>query len=340
MLPCDRSDVTLPVAILFIFETLTLLFGLHIPWFVWPDVVDGNLCVCGVCLGKGAFTVPSLLRHIALVKRLFVQLFLFFDLTWLLVFLRGRSHWRKSRDSTSADARFHSNFWESGNAISEIQESLDVPSPGELVITIACFYIKRFLYGFSKDCVPATHGSAKFVLWRLQYSLLCCCDGRFNAVFFSLLRPRLIVFEKPNQQIQEKCQGGYFRRDNRDQLVPGFQTGPMSIKRSRMILRQECCDIYLSEFRKQTGRQSEKHKEANINAWAREKKASWHGYIPRHAGCRMTMRLTQNNSVTMIQMMRRNPSMQNRTILIQRDRALSLCFFVFLPSNSYGVLYS
>ena len=166
--------------------------------------------------------------------------------------------------------------------------------------------------------------------------------GGLTPFFFSLLRPRLIVFEKRNQQIQEKCQGGYFRRDNRDQLVPGFQTGPMSINRSRMILRQECCDIYLSEFRKQTGRQSEKHKEANINARAREKKASWHGYIPRHAGCRRPCprRLTQNNSVTMIQTMRQNPSMQNRTILIQRDRALSLCFFVFLPSNSYGVLYS
>ena len=46
--------------------------------------------------------------------------------------------------------------------------------------------------------------------------------------FFSLLRSRLIVFEKPNQQNQEKCCGGYFRRDNRDQLVPGFQTGPRS----------------------------------------------------------------------------------------------------------------
>ena len=35
-----------------------------------------------------------------------------------------------------------------------------------------------------------------------------------------------------------------------------------------------------------------------------------------------TMRLTQNNSVTMMQTMRRNHSMQNRTILIQCDRAL------------------
>ena len=52
--------------------------------------------------------------------------------------------------------------------------------------------------------------------------------GGWTPFFFSLLRSRLIVFEKPNQQIPEKCRGGYFRRDNRDQLVPGFQTGRMS----------------------------------------------------------------------------------------------------------------
>ena len=117
------------------------------------------------------------------------------------------------------------------------------------------------------------------------------------------------------------------------------QSGPASYRipdrpnvnfnRSRMVLRQECCgNHYLSEFRKETGRQEEKHKKANINARAREKKASWHGYIPRHAGCRMTMRLTQNNSVTTMQTMQRNPLMQNHTILIQRDQALSLCLSV------------
>ena len=53
------------------------------------------------------------------------------------------------------------------------------------------------------------------------------------------------------------------------------------------------------------------------------KKPSGHGYVPRHARCRITTRLTQNNSVTVMQTMRRNPSMQNRTILIQCDRALS-----------------
>ena len=47
---------------------------------------------------------------------------------------------------------------------------------------------QAILVWFSKDCVPATHGSAKFVhrclTWRLQYSLLCCFDERLNAAFF------------------------------------------------------------------------------------------------------------------------------------------------------------
>ena len=52
---------------------------------------------------------------------------------------------------------------------------------------------------------------------------------RVERRFFSpLLRSRWTLFEKPKQQNQEKCRGGYFRRDNRDQRVPGFQTGPMS----------------------------------------------------------------------------------------------------------------
>ena len=68
------------------------------------------------------------------------------------------------------------------------------------------------------------------------------------------------------------------------------QSGPASSRipdrpkvnfdRSRMALRQECFgNHYLSEFRKQTGRQWEKPKKANIVARAREK-ASWHGYVP------------------------------------------------------------
>ena len=76
-----------------------------------------------------------------------------------------------------------------------------------------------------------------------------------------------------------------------------------------------------------------KTQESKHQRQSMRKKASWHGYIPRHAGCRMTMRLTQNNSVTMMQTIRRNPSMQNRTILIQRDRALSLSLFVIDEAN-------
>ena len=52
------------------------------------------------------------------------------------------------------------------------------------------------------------------------------------------------------------------------------------------------------------------------------------------------MRLTQNNSVTVMQTILRNPSMQNRTILIQCDRALNTDCHAFklkhaLVSNKY-----
>ena len=69
------------------------------------------------------------------------------------------------------------------------------------------------------------------LLWGLQCSLLCCFDesDRLNAAFFSLLRSRLTRSKKPIPATKSrKCRGGYFRRDNRDQLVQGFQTGPIS----------------------------------------------------------------------------------------------------------------
>ena len=44
--------------------------------------------------------------------------------------------------------------------------------------------------------------------------------------------------------------------------------------------------------------------------------------FPAMLDAEITTRLTLKNSVTMMQTMRRNLSMQNRTILIQCDRAL------------------
>ena len=80
------------------------------------------------------------------------------------------------------------------------------------------------------------HGSAKFVHRCLALRTPVLPAVLFRRIrqverrFFSLLRSRLTLFEKPNktQQNQEKFREEYFQRDNRDQRVPGLQTGPMS----------------------------------------------------------------------------------------------------------------
>ena len=154
-------------------------------------------------------------------------------------------------------------IWESGDAKSPRIARCRIARPA--VISIAWFCIKRFLYCFSKKCIPATHDSAKFVhrclalrtpvLTAVLFRRIRQVERRF---FFSLHRSRWLFLRKPKQQNQEKCRGGYFRRDNRDQLVPGFQTGPISTLTgaewscARSVF---ACNHYLSEFRKQTGRQ-------------------------------------------------------------------------------------
>ena len=151
-------------------------------------------------------------------------------------------------------------IWESGDAKSPRIARCRIARPA--VISIAWFCIKRFLYCFSKECVPATHDSAKFVhrclalrtrvLTAVLFRRIRQVERRF--FFFIFASITLTLFEKPKQQNQEKCRGGYFRRDNRDQLDPGFQTGPISTLTGA---EWSCArsNHYLSEFRKQTGRQ-------------------------------------------------------------------------------------
>ena len=99
-------------------------------------------------------------------------------------------------------------IWESGDAKSRRIARCRIARPA--VISITWFCIKRFLYGFRKIAyrlrmaVPKLSIIPGALLWQLQYSLLCCFYKRWNAAFFSLLRSLLIVFEKPNQQKQEK----------------------------------------------------------------------------------------------------------------------------------------
>ena len=152
-------------------------------------------------------------------------------------------------------------IWESGDAKSpRIARRIARPA----VISITWFCIERFLYCFSKECVPATHDSANFVhgCLALRTPVLTAVLFRWirqvECRFFFFASITLTLFEKPKQQNQEKCRGGYFRRENRDQLVSGFQTGPISTLTgaewscARSVL---ACNHYLSEFRKQTGRQ-------------------------------------------------------------------------------------
>ena len=161
----------------------------------------------------------------------------------------------------------------------------------------------------------------------MQCSPLCCFDesDRLNAAFFFFVASiTLTLFEKPKQQNQEKCRGEYFRRDNRDQLVsPGFQTGSISTLTgaewpcARSVLAI-ITSVSSEDKLAKSKRNTRKHRRQSTR-----KKTSHDGYVPRHARCRITTRLTQNNSVTVMQTMRRNPLMQNRTILIQCDRALN-----------------
>ena len=61
-------------------------------------------------------------------------------------------------------------IWESGDANLPRIVRCRIARPA--AISIAWFCIKRFLYGFSKDCVPATHGSVKFV--HCHWALVPC----------------------------------------------------------------------------------------------------------------------------------------------------------------------
>ena len=130
-------------------------------------------------------------------------------------------------------------IWESGDAKSPRIARCRIARPA--VISIAWFCIKQFLYGFSKDCVPARHGSVKFVHWCLALTTPVLpallfrreVECRVFFFFFASITARLIVFEKPNQQNQKKCRGGYFRRDNRDQLVPGFRQGQCQLRQEQ-----------------------------------------------------------------------------------------------------------
>ena len=114
------------------------------------------------------------------------------------------------------------------------------------------------------------------LLWGLQ----CCVVSTVERRFFFLCIDHVHSFweTRAKQQNQEKCRGGYFRRDNRDHLVPGFQTGPISTLTgaewscARSVLAS---NHYLSEFRKQTGRQYSKRNTRKHRRQSLRKKNQW-----------------------------------------------------------------
>ena len=214
-------------------------------------------------------------------------------------------------------------IWESGDAKSPRIARCRIARPA--VISIAWFCTKRFLYCFSKECVPATHDSAKFVhrCLALRTPVLCCFDG-WTPLFFSLHRSRSLFLRNPNNKIKksvvegilEETIGTIWFQDSRQAqsqlwqeqngLAPGVFWHP--------IITSVSSENKLAGSKRNT----RKHRRQSTR-----KKTSGHGYVPGHARSRITTSLTQNNSVTVLQTMRRNPSMQNRTILIQCDRALT-----------------
>ena len=111
-------------------------------------------------------------------------------------------------------------------------ESLDVKLPGQMwfpsldsASSDSCMVFRKIAYRLRMAVSNLSIGA---LLDDSSTPCFVVSTRGWRPLFFSLLRSRLIVFEKPNQQNQKKCREGYFRRDNRDQLVPGFQTGAMS----------------------------------------------------------------------------------------------------------------
>ena len=139
-------------------------------------------------------------------------------------------------------------------------------------------------------------------------SLLCCFDesDRLNAAFFFFASITLTLFEKPKQQNQEKCRGGYFRRDNRDQASSRIPYRPnLNFDRSRMVLRQECFGMQsLPQRVQKTNWQAVRETQESIDARAREKNQwTWLRSPPR--SMQNHHETDPNNSVTVMQTMRR-----------------------------------
>ena len=149
------------------------------------------------------------------------------------------------------------------------QESLDVASPGQLwfpsldsASSDSCIVFRKSAYRLRMTVPNLSIGA---LLWGLQCSLqlLCCFDesDRLNAAFFFLCIDHVDSFWETQTTKSRKVSWRVFskRQSGPTELVPGFQTCPIATLTgaewscARSVLASN--HYYLSEFRKQTGRQ-------------------------------------------------------------------------------------
>ena len=204
------------------------------------------------------------------------------------------------------------------------QESLDVASPGQLwfpsldsASSDSCMVFRKVSYrlrmvvpnlsiGALLSSTPAAVLPA--LLFRQEV------ERRFIFFFASIT---VDCFWETQSTKSRKVSWRVFSKRQSGPASSRIPDRPnVNFDRSRMALRQECFgNHYLSGVKKTNWWAVWETQESKHCRQSTRKKASWHGYVPRHAGGRITMRLTQNDSVTVMQTMRWNPSMPNRTIL-------------------------
>ena len=158
------------------------------------------------------------------------------------------------------------------------QESLDVASPDQLwfpsldsASSDSCIVFRKSAYRATHDSVHRCLALRTPVLTAVLFRQIRQVERRFFFFFASIT---LTLFEKPKQQNQEKCRGGYFRRDNRDQASSRIAyRSNLNFDSRRMVLRQKCFGMQsLPQWVQKTNWQGVRETQESIDSRAREKK--------------------------------------------------------------------